>query len=125
MISLARIYRIDCVYLQDHENGVCHFTLLENLLSKVKSVGLLESLGNKISFALVQLSEFEKVSLRPSLSRPRMLKATKSTRLSQVRWDYLENHLWVSSDNLQLKPSIETLNDNRPSFYFLYEGKAS
>lgn len=113
------------LFARSHENGVCHFTLLENLLSKVKSVGLLESLGNKISFALVQLSEFEKVSLRPSLSRPRMLKATKSTRLSPGQMGLSgENHLWVSSDNLQLKPSIEILNDNRPSFYFLYEGKA-
>ena len=28
-------------------------------------------------------------------------------------------------DNLQLKPSIETLNDNRPSFYFYMRAKPS
>lgn len=113
------------LFARSHKNGICHFTLVENLLSKAKSSSLLKSIANSISFALVQLSEFEKVSLRPSLNRPRILKPSVQTRLSPGQMGLSgENHLWVSSDNLDLKPSIEALNENRPNFYFMYEGKA-
>lgn len=110
------------LFARSFESGNCHYGKIENFVDIVTEPNLLQIVGNKFSYALTQLSEFEKKPSKPSLIRPEVLKPDRTTKLGAGRKGIaVSGNLWVERNDLNVSPKPLSDEQEVPGFVFLHD----
>jgi ABC-type bacteriocin/lantibiotic exporter with double-glycine peptidase domain len=113
------------LYARSDSEGSWYYTSISSLLENVKTKSLLEIIAGKISYCFVQLFEFERDLLKPTLSRPQILKPDESIKLPSGKMALSSaQNIWVPRNKLNLLPNPFSSADHLPEYFFIHEGSA-
>ena len=113
------------LYARADKEGSWFYTSISALLDNINSESLLEVVSNKIAYCFVQLFNFEKDQLKPTLSRPETLKADESRKLASGKMGLTtDGFLWVPREKLTLQPKPHSHSDHWPRYFFLHDSSA-
>lgn len=113
------------LYARSDKEGNWFYSSLGSLLENIETRSLCEIIASKIAYCFIQLFDFEKNLLKPSLSRPEVLTVDQSIMLGSGRMGITADQcLWVSRQGLTLQPKPFSNSDKLPQFFFLHESSA-
>ena len=113
------------LFARTDQEGDCFCAPLASLLENAESPQLRNLLSNKISHAIIALSEFEKELLKTTLKRPIVIKPNQDVKVAIGRMGLCgPQAFWIKGQNLSLLPEPSSSSSKLPAYWLIHPNSA-